>query len=524
MALFVAVNAKYIHTSLAIRYLRNAVGDGADIFEASVNDNVYAVAEDIYKTGHRHILFACYIWNIENVIKISKLLKAADKRIVISLGGPEVSHNAEKVLAENLHIDHIICGEGESGIKDFVENPPQRGVYSFEAVSDINSIPFPYRKGELEKLSDRLVYYETSRGCPYNCAFCLSSAVKGVRFRAVETVEKEILELARSGIKLVKLVDRTFNADNKRALRLVEFIKAHTSGVTFHFEVKAESMSDELVNALKASPKGMFQLEIGVQSTNSETLRRINRKADVPKLCRVVKELHENENIHLHLDLIAGLPKEDIKTFIKSFNDVYAMKPDDLQLGFLKKLSGAGISESDGVFSDFPPYEVISTDAMSYEDILRLKGVSRCIERVYNSGEFKATLERLEKEYETPYDMFDELAGNIDFKNPISRKRIYELIYAFCNKKFGDERLRDSLVYDFCISNRDYLSFMERSDKAAEYGKAFVKDDEKLKGYFPEYLGMRPEDRYKRLRFELIGNAFYAFDAASKRAEKLAEI
>ncbi len=524
MALFVAVNAKYIHTSLAIRYLRNAVGDGADIFEASINDNVFSVAEDIYKMGHKHILFACYIWNIENVIKISKLLKAADKTLLITFGGPEVSYDADRILAENPHIDHVICGEGESGIKDFVKNPPDRGIYSFAAVEDINSIPFPYRKGELEALRDRLVYYETSRGCPYNCAFCLSSAVKGVRFRAVETVEKEILELAKSGVTLIKLVDRTFNADNKRALSLVEFIKAHTKGVTFHFEVKAESMSDELVDALKLSPSGMFQLEIGVQSTSPETLLRINRKADVKKLCRVVRELSENRNIHLHLDLIAGLPKEDMKTFIKSFNDVYKMRPDDLQLGFLKKLSGAAISEADGVFSDFPPYEVISTDAMSYGDILRLKGISRCLERVYNSGEFKATLERLQEEYETPYDMFDELAENIDFKNPISRKRIYELIYAFCKGKFGDERLRDSIVYDFCLSNRDYLSFMERSDMASRKGKAFVKNDEKVERYFPEYLSLRPEDRYKRLRFEIIGNVFFAFDTSTKRAEQLEEV
>lgn len=517
MALIVGINAKYVHTSLSIRYLRNAAGGNAQIFECSINDSVYAVSEEIFSFREKHILFSCYLWNIEMVLKICEVLKKADSDIIISLGGPEASFNSDELI-KNPYIDHIICGEGEVGIGDFIRNIKPKGVYDFGAVQNLDTIPFPYIDGELEALSDRLIYYETSRGCPYTCAFCLSSAIKGVRFKSVNIVKEEILKFIISGVKLVKLVDRTFNADNKRAVELVEFIKKNSKDTSFHFEVKAESMSHELIESLSTAPKGMFQLEIGVQSTDCHTLSRINRKEDFKKLKEVTERLSKNKNMHLHLDLIAGLPEENLKTFIKSFNDVFSLRPDDLQLGFLKKLHGASITDEDGTFSSFPPYEVISTEAMTYDEIIMLKGVSAVLERIYNSGAFKNTIEHLLKFYETPFEMFFDLSRYTDFKKPISRKNLYELLYKFSMDKFGDERLKGELIYDFCLYNRDYLSFMEKTEEIKEKTTLFVRDEDAIAKHFPEYLCIKPSERYKKIRIEKINEKFYAFDPQRSKA------
>lgn len=523
MALFVAINAKYVHTSLAVRYLRNAAGEErAKIFECSINDSITNVAESIFKSGEKHILFSCYLWNIEMVLKLCEILKKADENIITSLGGPEVSFSAEKVI-KNKYVDHVCCGEGEAGIKEFVTNPPKTGIYDFGAVKNLNDLPCAYKEGELKNLSERLVYYETSRGCPYNCAFCLSSAAKGVRFRAVELVKKEISEFIKSGVRLVKLVDRTFNADNKRALEIVEYIKANSEKTSFHFEVKAESMSEELINSLAAAKKGLFQLEIGVQSTDSETLAKISRKENFKQLSYVVKRLSENNNIHLHLDLIVGLPDESMEKFIKSFNDVYALKPHDLQLGFLKKLWGAKITDADGEFSSFPPYEVIKTDKMSYADIIHLKGISGATERLYNSGAFEKTLTFLEKEYENAFLMFEDIANFYDFTQSISQKRIYELMYEFSFKKFFDDRLKNPLIYDFCLRNRDYLSFMQNDDEVKRKAFEFLKNDNAVLPLFPQLEGIKPTERYKKLRFEKIGENVFAFDSKNAVAFDVSE-
>ena len=523
MALFVAVNAKFVHTSLSVRSLRNSAGENARIFECSINDSVTAVAEEIFKTGEKHILFSCYLWNIEMVLKVAEILKKADESIIISLGGPEVSFNAEKVLAENPYVSHIICGEGETKIAEFIKNPPERGIYDFGFVEDLDALPFPYNDGELTKIADRLVYYETQRGCPYNCAFCLSSAGKGVRFRSADIVKKEILEFIKNGVKLVKLVDRTFNADNKRAIELVEFIKENSQNTSFHFEVKAESMSDELIESLVSAKEGLFQLEIGVQSTDKDTLSAINRKENFEKLSEVVKKLSQNKGLHLHLDLIAGLPKENIEKYKKSFNDVYLLKPQDLQLGFLKKLHGAKITDKDGSFSSFPPYEVVKTDSMSYSEIVMLKGISAALERLYNSRAFGYTLKKLLNEFPTPFDMFYDLSSFFDFTKSISQKRLYEVMHEYDKAKFGGEKLKNDIIFDFCLSNRDYLSFMENDEKLKKDVFEFLKNEDVIEKVFPELKDIKPTERYKKLRFYKIDGKIFAFDSSKKSAKDVTE-
>ena len=390
-------------------------------------------------------------------------------------------------------------------------------------MENLDSLPFAYKDGELRELSGRLIYYETSRGCPYNCAFCLSSAARGVRFRSLDLVKKEILEFIKNGVKLVKLVDRTFNADNKRAVELVEFIKANSKETSFHFEVKAESMSDELIESLISAPYGMFQLEIGVQSTDTETLSLINRKENFEKLSKVVKRLSENRGVHLHLDLIAGLPKESLEKFKKSFNDVFLTFPHDLQLGFLKKLHGAQITEKDGKFSSFPPYEVISTEAMSYSDIVMLKGISASLEKLYNSGAFLNTLSVLINEYDSPFDMFKNLSEFFDFTKSISQKRLYEVMHEFSVSKFPDDKLKYALIYDFCLSNRDYLSFMENDEEIKHQAFEFLKNDEYVKEFFPEMLLVKPTERYKKLRFQEIDGRVFAFDSKNKKTKDVSK-
>ncbi len=518
MALFVAINAKYVHTSLSVRYLKNAAGESGKIYECSINDSTAAVAEEIFKTGEKHILFSCYLWNIEMVLKVSEILKKADSNIIITLGGPEVSFNAEKVLAENPHITHIVCGEGETKMAEFIKNPPKRGIYDFGFVKNLDDLPFAYAKGELEKIADRLVYYETQRGCPYNCAFCLSSAARGVRFRSLDIVKKEILEFINSGVRLVKLVDRTFNADNRRAVELVEFIKENSKNTSFHFEVKAESMSDELIDSLLSARKGLFQLEIGVQSTDKDTLLAIARQENFEKLSYVVKRLSKNRGIHLHLDLIAGLPTENLEKFKKSFNDVYSLNPHDLQLGFLKKLHGAKITDDDGVFSSFPPYEVIKTDFMGYEDIVMLKGVSAVLEKLYNSGVFFNTLKTLMCEFSSPFEMFYDLSQYFDFTKSISQKRLYEVMHEYDKVRFGGNKLKNAIIFDFCLSNRDYLSFMENDEGLKKEAFEFLKNEEIFTKIFPEFKDIKPTERYKKLRFYKIDNKVFAFDSNEKKA------
>ncbi len=531
--LLVGINAKYVHSNLAIRYLTR-IDSRCSFCEFTIADKPEQIAAAIFENGEKDIFFSCYIWNIEHVLSVCDILKKADSGFRLGLAGPEVSFDAENLLSEHTYLDFIWCGEGEpsvcamadaleDGAFDLVPglfymqdgNVKKSSLEPIEAVMD--DLPFPYTDEDMKNLKGRLVYFETSRGCPYRCAFCLSGRAGSLRFMSLEKVKEAICFFAKHKVPLVKLVDRTFNADPKRALAIVNAIREQGGGTSYHFEIRAESMTDELIDALISAPKGMFQLEIGVQSTNPETLEKINRKPAFEKLSAVVRALSQNQNMHMHLDLIAGLPKDTMETFIKSFNQVMALRPHNLQLGFLKKLKGADLESAGSAFCEAPPYEVIHSDAMDYADILRLKRVEDLLEKYYNSGKFERTMAYV---FETCYpnrefDFFDELARFYqDNGEPKGNKALYESLYHFGKEQGYDETFSHAIIYDYCLYHRDSLSFMERSDALKNQAFEFLKKPERVALYFADYAGEKPVVLYKQIRFVTIGKKVFAFDYA----------
>ena len=535
--LLVGINAKYIHSNLAIRYL-SKIEPKFRFCEYTISDRPETIAASLFKTGAKTFLFSCYIWNIEHIEKICEILKKADSSIKIALGGPEVSFDARERLTKNSHVDFILCGEGETSISlfasgletgDFSHVPGlcyrEKGEVkeSLEVAKEavLETIPFPYDEEDIKALSNRIIYYETSRGCPYRCAFCLSGAAGNLRFLPIDRVERELSFFEGHDIPLVKLVDRTFNADPKRALQIIEGIKKRGGKTTYHFEIRAESMTEALIKSLQEAPTGMFQLEIGVQSTQPDTLKAINRNPKHDRLVSVVEALSKNQNIHLHLDLIAGLPGESLEQFICSFHDVMALRPHALQLGFLKKLKGSALSAAGSEFWSFPPYEVIHSDKMSYEELLSLKQVEEMLERYYNSGVFTKTVAYIldtyyaGREFNFFYDMAAYLKGNTA---PKSQKTAYEELYQFACMQWKDNIIIECLIYDYCRGHRDSLSFMKSDEGLKTRAFEFLKKPERVKKYFVNYAGEKPVLLYKKIRFVSIGSRVFAFDYEDNRA------
>lgn len=434
--LLCAVNAKYIHTNIAVRlikgYCRERIKSDISICEYTINNYAEDIVQDIFTKKPDVLVFSCYLWNIGMIRKISTMIKIILPEIIIVFGGPEVSYNSAEVLSSFPECDIIISGEGErtsfllysaiessaslegiTGITyrnsagEVVSNPPTPPL-------DMAELPFPY--DNFSETENRICYYEASRGCPFRCQYCLSSIEKGVRFAPVEKVQKELQIFIDHRVPQVKFVDRTFNANNRFALDIVAYLIEHDNGFTnFHFEVAAETMSEELIKLLTTARKGLFQLEIGVQSTNDRTLKSISRNGAFDKICHVTEAMKTAGNIHVHLDLIAGLPYEDLSSFRNSFNDVHALYPHQFQLGFLKVLHGSGMekmcSEHGIHYSPFAPYEVLYTNCLSYDDILYLKHIEELVETYYNSGRFLNSLMYLINHSESPFDMYSTLAA-----------------------------------------------------------------------------------------------------------------
>lgn len=434
--LLVAVNAKYIHSNLAVYSLKEyaeTYGNNMHeikIKEYTINQYVEEMVADIYVENPDVLGFSCYIWNIEQIRKIIDDLKAVIPKLDIIVGGPEVSYNAEQVLRRNLNIDYVMYGEGEETFKQFLDNYSDgklqdksiKGmVYrTTEGIKinppmglvDLSVIPFVYKN--MKDFENKIIYYETSRGCPFSCSYCLSSIDKRIRFRDLNLVKEELQFFIDNRTAQVKFVDRTFNCNSAHAMEIWEYIKEHDNGITnFHFEIAADLMTEEELKLISDMRPGLIQLEIGVQSTNEKVLQAIHRKTNIKEIEEITNRIRENHNIHQHLDLIVGLPYEDYVSFQNSFNEVYAMKPDQLQLGFLKVLYGATISEEakkyEIVYSKRPPYEVLKTKWINFDEVLTLKEIEEVVEIYYNSLQFSNTISKLEKYFDSPFKMYEKL-------------------------------------------------------------------------------------------------------------------
>lgn len=429
--LLVAVNSKYIHTNLAVRYIKTYVEAYSDInielYETSINNHLDDVLRDIFDRKPTTVIFSTYIWNKEFIFKLIREVKKVLPEIKIVLGGPEVSYDSIEVMKKRKEIDFIVKGEGERSTLEFFTKDIEdvKGVYwrkneevMFNGeqlpIIDLDEIPFPYKINELENNGTKILYYESSRGCPFDCSYCMSSIERSVRYFSSSRTKEDLKKFLDSGIKLVKFVDRTFNLKKERYMDIWKFLlSVYNADTTFHFEISADLFDDEVIEFLETVPKDYFQFEIGVQTSNQETMDAINRKNDLEKLENNVARI--KDNIHLHLDLIAGLPYEGYDRFKQSFNYVHDMYPEMVQLGFLKILKGTQISQEvekfDYKYMDFPPYEVLSNKFINYSEITMLKDVESMLDHYYNSEKFEKSLKYiLDANYSSSYEFYEDMA------------------------------------------------------------------------------------------------------------------
>ena len=480
--LLVACNAKYIHSNLAVYDLQAYASDYADhivLKEYTINQQKDDIMRDIYLEHPDVVCVSCYIWNLsfvkELMADLIKILPGVD----FWAGGPEVSYDAEKFLTENSEFKGVMVGEGEETFKElagyYVEKNPQdlknmTGICyrdgdqiihnGWRQIMDLSSIPFIYK--DLSEFKNRIIYYESSRGCPFSCSYCLSSIDKKLRFRDIETVKKELQFFIDNKVPQVKFVDRTFNCKHDHAMAIWKYINEHDNGVTnFHFEISADLLREEELQEMSTMRPGLIQLEIGVQSTNPDTIKAIHRTMDFEKLKGIVDRIHSFGNIHQHLDLIAGLPYEDYDSFRHSFNDVYALKPQQLQLGFLKVLKGSHMMEMCReygiVYKTQEPYEVLSTKWLDYDHVLKLKTVENMVEVYYNSGQFQNTLEYLENFFQDAFSIYERLGsfymekGYGDVSH--TRMRRYEILLEFLEDvpEISMDQVKDQMVYDLYL-------------------------------------------------------------------------
>ena len=522
--LLTAVNAKYIHTSLSVRSLYHyAKADNVEFAEFTINERAADVLTEIYNRRCGAVLFSCYIWNIEFILEVAESLKKVSPDTQIIMGGPEVSFDSVYYMEKYPFIDAVICGEGEETFKEWLIKGCNIDGMTFRKngeiiknrdralIKDITEIPFPYDEADIEKNRNKLIYYESSRGCPFKCSYCLSSTTHSVRFRDIDTVKRELLFFINHKVRIVKFVDRTFNADRKRTCELFEFLIENVGSTAFHFEIAADLVSDEMAELLKRAPAGLFQFEIGVQSTNDRVIKAIDRKTDFEKIKQTVRVLKEESKVHAHLDLIAGLPYEDISSFRCSFDEVFALKPDVLQLGFLKLLRGTKIRSEEEKFhyryTQKPPYEILCNDFMSFDDILLLKGIEDVFERYYNSGAFSHAIDYLLRWYTSPFDFFKSLWLFYDGKGYSregqSRNSLYGIL---CEFEGGhDEVFRDYLKLDYFENNRG-ASTPEWSlipyDRTLLKTRFDILTDEFIAEKLPEYQSVPKKEIVKHLHFE----------------------
>lgn len=549
--LLAAVNAKYIHSNLAVYSLRSyACNYGEvnrneiEIAEYTINQPVDDILMDLYKHRPDILCFSCYLWNISYVEQIMTEIAKVLPDTRIWLGGPEVSYRAEEVLRQLPEAEGVMRGEGEETFLELtrcwtagVELRTVQGItWRMESgeiavnperpVIDLSRVPFVY--GHIEDFRNRIVYYESSRGCPFSCSYCLSSVDKCLRFRDIELVKEELQFFIDHEVPQVKFVDRTFNCRHDHAMAVWTYISEHDRGITnFHFEVAADLLNEEEIRLIRRMRPGLIQLEIGVQSANEQTIREIRRTMKLSEVEQKVAKIHEGRNVHQHLDLIAGLPFEDYRSFGQSFNRVYAMKPQQLQLGFLKVLRGSLMYERAAdyglIWQDRAPYEVLGTKWISYDDVIRLKRIEEMVEVYYNSGQFCNTLEALEQEFSSPFAMYETLASYYEknglFRMNHSRIARYELLMKFiCSltdqEKEKQREYREWLTLDLYLRDnvRNRPDFLGPCSVSGEESAAFFKKEEEQRRYLKGYAGYDRRQMRKMTHLERIRGKLLLFD------------
>lgn len=488
--LLCAINSQYIHTNLAVRYLKAYTNDldyECIIKEFTINERVNDIFNEIIEQKADIVAFSCYIWNAEYVIKLSKLIRLLDYKIEILYGGPEVSYECEAIIKKS-YVDYIIKGEGEETYREFIiyklkanDLKNINGLYSKFGSNiyyggereplDMNKLIFPY--DEKENLENRIIYYEASRGCPFSCSYCLSSTIKGVRSLNVMRVKNDLQFFIDKKVKLVKFVDRTFNAKSEYAREIWKYIIENSRETKFHCEICADILTDEDLKLLQTARKGIMQFEVGVQTTNVAVLSNIDRKMNINKLKENVVIIRKNNNIAQHMDLIAGLPGEDLESFSKSFDEVYELSPNELQLGFLKLLKGSKMrmdAEKWGIkYSPYSPYEIIESSDMSFGTLNKLRDIEAIVDKYYNSGKFNNIIKYLMRKFQSAFELYNSVSEFFKTKGYYNRKlsfnEYYYVLLEYYNESFEDDSsvMKDIIKFDYINQNRkkSIPSFLE---------------------------------------------------------------
>lgn len=541
--LLTTLNAKYIHLNLALRSISAFCRKfNPEICEYTINDNVDNIIASLHSKKADVIAFSCYIWNIEKVLYISQCLKKVNPNLIIILGGHEVSHDSKELLRENPWIDFIIRGEGEKPCYElfealynrrFVDKIPSITYREEDKIMEnplgeagsLNDYPFAYDES-IRDFKGKIVYYESSRGCPYCCSYCLSGDSRRVDYLDLDREKKELLFFIQNEVPLVKFVDRTFNADKKRANEIWKFIIENSRKTKFHFELAGSLIDDNAIEILKNAPEGIIQFEIGVQSTNENTISAIGRSIEFEDVKENVEKILALGNIHIHLDLIAGLPYEDYKSFGKSFDDVVSIRPHVLQLGFLKLLKGSRIREQENIFGyrykEKAPYEIMENNYISFDEIIKLKHIEEVFERYYNSGDFNRSMDYLFSRNESPFRIFEFIADYFEKNNLFEIPVSLETHYAILESLFPDKEFSDCVRTDRLTNRKAKLSY-ENEPEFKNRCFEFLKNEQNVEKYLPEYKGLPPRKIYTKLRFEKLFGGVYLYETKTNTLIEITE-
>ncbi|MCX5781026.1 MAG: DUF4080 domain-containing protein [Firmicutes bacterium] len=533
------LNAKYIHSSLALRYLRTFCQDQGgfeiNIKEFTINQPLAEIMGEVYLDLPDILGFSCYIWNIDAILNLCADYKKVAHHTLIVLGGPEVSYTAEQVLLEHPCLDCVVRGEGEEtllgllqaiqaeqpwdavpGISfrqaDQIINNPDR-----DSITELDRIPFPYQL-EMGRLADKVVYYESSRGCPFQCSYCLSSASRGIRYFSLDRVKADLAYLLSHPVREIKFVDRTFNCDEKRMREIIDFIAAHRGASKIHFEIDAGLFSEGMLEYLETVPEQLFNFEIGIQSTHPPTLAAVRRRQDWPRLSNNILRLQQVGNFHLHLDLIAGLPGEDYAAFTRSFNMVYALQPDKLQLGFLKLLKGSDLhrlsSKYGYMYQVQAPYQVLANQVLTYPEILALTRIEDIVEKYYNSGDMRRTLAYIvpaiypDQALQFFGDLSEYWQSQQLFGLGHKKEAYYGYLLAFIASQYPDHlgTVYELLKYDYICRNHRYGLPPEWSslnpDDINEQTYAYAQDANFINRNLGKFAGKTAREIKKHIHIE----------------------